>query len=141
MVTRSQATEDEHVFFAPGAAILAPNRALGVDEHTEPEYVDSFFKSLNVPNYTYADGISIQVPLLAYIYKGRIERAVKLRDGGNSFRLVYSWTLDSHPEIRSFLKLDPDGLITDNPADLKNIIINEFARQFELAQVGYNPFG
>jgi hypothetical protein len=92
IVTRSQATEDDHVFFAPGALLLSPNRALGVDEHTEPEFVDSFFKSINAPSYTYADGISIQVPLLALIYKGRIKRAIAMRDAGNSFKLVYSWT-------------------------------------------------
>ena len=141
MVTRSQATEDEFVFFGPGAQLLDPNRALGVDEHTEPEYADSFFKSLSVPNYTYADGISIQVPLLADLFKGRIERAVALRDAGNSFKLVYSWTLDQTSEIRGFLNINPDGLITDNPAALKEILTTEFSQQYQLAQVGYNPFG
>lgn len=140
MVTRSQATEDEHVFFAPGATILSPNRALGVDEHTEPEYVDAFFKSLNVPNYTYADGISIQVPLLADLYKGRIKRAVAMRDAGGSFKLVYSWTIDSPSEITGFLNLNPDGLITDSPAALKQILTTQFSAQYQIAPVGYNPF-
>jgi hypothetical protein len=139
-VTRSQAQEDEFTFFAPGATILSPNRALGVDEHTEPEYVDSFFKTLNVPNYTYADGISILAPLLAGLFKPRIERAVALRDGGNSFKFVYSWTLDSTGDITEFLDLNPDGLITDSPAALKEILINQYADKYELAQLGYNPF-
>jgi hypothetical protein len=140
MITRSQATEDEHVFFAPGAQLLPPNKALGVDEHSEPEYADVFFKSLNVPNYTYADGISIQIPLLAFIYRGRIKRAVAMRDAGNSFKLVYSWTLDMPDEIRSFLELNPDGLITDNPAALREMITTEFSQQYQLATPGYNPF-
>jgi hypothetical protein len=140
MVTRSQATEDEYVFFGPAAPILPPNMALGVDEHTEPEYVDSFFKSLNVSSYTYADGISILAPLLSILFKGRIERAVALRDAGNSFKLVYSWTLDSPSDIDMFLNLNPDGLITDNPASLKEIITTQFAQQYQLAQPGYNPF-
>jgi hypothetical protein len=139
-VTRSQAQEDEFTFFAPGATLLSPNRALGVDEHTEPDYVDSFFKTLNVPNYTYADGISILAPLLAGLFKGRIERAVALRDGGNSFKFVYSWTLDSPGDIEEFLNINPDGLITDSPAALKQIITTQYAEQYQIAQLGYNPF-
>ncbi len=139
-ITRSQATADEHVFFGPGAALLRPNQALGVDEHTEPEFTDLFFKSLNITNYTYADGISIQIPFLADIYKGRIKRAVAMRDKGNSFKLVYSWTLDMALEINTFLKLNPDGLITDHPAALKEILTTKFSQQYQLAQVGYNPF-
>jgi hypothetical protein len=140
MVTRSQATEDEYVFFGPGASVLSPNNALGVDEHTEPEFVDSFFQSLNIPNYTYADGISILAPLLSIFFKGRIERAVAMRDKGDSFKLVYSWTLDSSSDIDMFLKLNPDGLITDTPAALKEIITTNFSQQYQLAPVGYNPF-
>lgn len=139
-ITRSQATEDEHVFFGPAAASLPANMALGVDEHTEPEFLDTFFKSLNATCYTYADGISIQLPLLADIYIGRIKRAIAMRDQGNSFKLVYSWTLDLPDEIASFLQLGPDGLITDTPVALKQILTTHFPDQYQLAQVGYNPF-
>ena len=140
MVTRSQATEDEYFFFGPGGPVLSPGNALGIDEHTEPEYVDSFFKSLNVPNYTYADGISILAPLLSVFFMARIERAVAMRDKGDSFKLVYSWTLDSTTDIETFLNLNPDGLITDNPAALKEIITTKYSRQYQLAPIGYNPF-
>jgi len=141
MITRSQGQQEEFDFFEPGAMLLSPNRALGIDEHTDPFYADSFFKALNVPNYTYADGISIQVPFLADIYKGRIKKAIQMRDKGNSFKLVYSWTIDSESEIEGFLKLNPDGLITDDPARLKTILTTQFSDTLQLAQVGYNPFG
>ena len=140
MVTRSQAQGSEFTFFAPGATILSPNRALGIDEHTNPLDADAFFKALNVPNYTFADGISIQVPLLADIYKERIKQAIAMRDAGGSFKLVYSWTLDLPSEIIGFLKLNPDGLITDSPAALKEILTSQFSEQYQMAQVGYNPF-
>jgi hypothetical protein len=140
MVTRSQATEDEYVFFTPGAGILSPDRALGVDEHTEPAYVESFFKSLGATNYTYADGISILTPLLSDFFKERIKKAVAMRDNGNSFKIVYSWTLDSPADIDAFLGLNPDGLITDSPSALKQIITTKYAAQYQLAQVGYQPF-
>ncbi|WP_295676048.1 hypothetical protein [uncultured Mucilaginibacter sp.] len=140
MVTRSQAQGSEFTFFAPGATILSPNRALGIDEHTNPLDADAFFKALNVPNYTFADGISIQVPLLADIYKERIKQAIAIRDAGGSFKLVYSWTLDLQSEIIGFLKLNPDGLITDSPAALKGILTSQFSEQYQMAQVGYNPF-
>jgi hypothetical protein len=139
-VTRSQATEDEHVFFAPAASLMAPNNAIGVDEHTEPEFADAFFKSLNVSNYTYADGISIELPLLADFFIGRIKRAVSLRDGGNSFKMVYAWTLDLNIEIHQYLNANPDGLITDSPRFLKEILTGDFSDKFEVAKVGYNPF-
>ena len=136
-VTRSQATEEEYVFFEPS---VPTKYALGIDEHTEPEFVDAFFKSMNVPNYTYADGISIQVPLLADLYLDRIKRAITMRDKGNSFKLVYSWTIDESYEIESFLKLNPDGLITDSPSNLKEIITTKFSTQYQIAKLGYNPF-
>jgi hypothetical protein len=139
-ITRSQATEDEHVFFRPVCTSLPANMALGVDEHTEPEFLDKFFKSLNATNYTYADGISIQLPLLADIYLGRIKRAIAMRDKGNSFKLVYSWTLDIPDEIVTFLHLGPDGLITDTPGALRQILTHFFSDKYQLAQLGYNPF-
>jgi hypothetical protein len=139
-ITRSQATEDEHVFFSPAATALPANMAIGVDEHTSPEFLDTFFKSFGATNYTYADGISIQLPLLADIYLGRIKRAIAMRDQGNSFKLVYSWTLDIPDEIITFLRQGPDGLITDTPGALKQILTHFFADQYQLAQVGYNPF-
>ncbi|HXC04441.1 MAG TPA: hypothetical protein VNZ86_06790, partial [Bacteroidia bacterium] len=45
VITRSQATEEEHVFFAPASGELGSNFALGVDEYTHPEDVNSLFKS------------------------------------------------------------------------------------------------
>jgi hypothetical protein len=140
MVTRSQAQEDEFVFFGPAATILPPNWAVGVDEHTDPFTADPFFKTLAIPNYTYADGISILAPLLAGLFKQNIEKAITMRDAGNSFKLVYSWTLDSPSDIQTFLNLNPDGLITDSPAALNEIITTNFSAQYQLAQVGYNPF-
>jgi len=140
MVTRSQAQQDEFFFFRPAATILPSNWAVGVDEHTDPLVADPFFKTLNIPSYTYADGISILAPLFGGLFKRNIEQAVAMRDAGNSFKLVYSWTLDSPVEIRSFLNFGPDGLITDSPAALKEIITNEFSQQYQLAQAGYNPF-
>lgn len=139
-ITRSLATEHEHVFFAPAAGSLFANWATGVDEHTEPEYTDAFFKSLGITTYTYADGISIQVPLLAEIYLPRIKRAVAMRDTGTSFKLVYAWTLDLQHEIETFLNLNPDGLITDSPASLKSIITGKFSAQYRLATPADNPF-
>lgn len=139
-ITRSLGGADEHVFFEHGAASLPANCGFGIDEHTEPDYADAFFKSMNVKNYTYADGISIQLPLLAYFFTGRIKKAVALRDKGNSFKMVYAWTLDHPGEIVSYLKLNPDGLITDNPAALKDILVTKFKDKFELAKPGYNPF-
>ena len=141
IITRSQATEDEHVFFAPAAGLLPANWALGVDEHTEPDFTDAFFKSLNAPRYTYADGISIQLPLLTRIFWERIKRAIPMRDSGTAFKMVYSWTLDSDADIKSFLQINADGLITDNPAAIKQIITSApFSGQYSLAPVGYNPF-
>ena len=138
--TRSHAGADEHVFFEHGVPSVQPGIALGIDEHTDPEYTDAFFRSINVTNYTFADGISIQVPLLAYFFTARIKRAVAMRDKGNSFKMVYAWTLDHPGEIAAYLKLNPDGLITDNPAALKDILATKFAGKFEIAKPGYNPF-
>jgi hypothetical protein len=139
VITRSQATADEHMFFSPAAGNLALNGAVGVDEHTEPEFADAFFKSLGITTYTYADGISI--PLLSEFFWDRIRRAAALRDKGNSFKLVYTWTLDTPHDIKRFLGLETDGMITDSPGALKEILVSaEFAGKYQVAPVGYNPF-
>ncbi|HXD93079.1 MAG TPA: hypothetical protein VNX01_07680 [Bacteroidia bacterium] len=137
MITRSHATEDEHIFFSPMAGKLTANEGIGVDEHTNPKEADLFFKSLKVKNYTYADGISI--PVLSEIFWERIKNAVALRDTGSSFKMVYAWTLDHPMDIHSFLKLNPDGMITDSPAALKEIL-KSYPDQYQLALLGYNPF-
>ncbi|MBF0456445.1 MAG: hypothetical protein HQK99_00940 [Nitrospirae bacterium] len=142
LVTRSQATTDEHVFFQAATQATLPKKfAVGVDENTQPEYADVFYKSLEIKNYTYADGISIQLPLLSRIFWKRIEEAVSMRDKGDSFKMVYSWTLDLHDDIEAFLKLNVDGLITDSPGMLRKLIASDpFSKQYGLATVGDNPF-
>jgi hypothetical protein len=144
VITRSQATEEEHAFFSPAAGQLAANGALGIDEYTHPEDVDVFFKSLGIANYTFADGISVPVngaalPFLIELFWGRIKHAVDQRDQGNSFRMVYTWTLNNPLDIHRFLKLNTDGMITDDPAELKEILAS-YPEQYQLAPLGYNPF-
>ncbi|HKC66913.1 MAG TPA: hypothetical protein VKG26_01690 [Bacteroidia bacterium] len=137
-ITRSQITADEHLFFNPLTNKLNANEAIGVDEHTHPDDADIFFKSLNIKNYTYADGISVELPLLIDLFWARIKKAIALRDAGNSFKMVYTWTLDHPDAIHTFLKLNPDGMITDSPAALKDIL--KTYPNFQLAPLGYNPF-
>jgi hypothetical protein len=139
VITRDQATADEHMFFSPAAGHLAVNGAVGVDENTEPEMANAFFRSLGIKNFTFGDGISI--PLLSQFFWNSIKRAVAMRDAGGSFRMVYAWTLDTPLDINSFLKLDTDGMITDSPGAVKEIVESApFAGQYQLAPVGYNPF-
>ncbi|MCG6551747.1 MAG: hypothetical protein L7F77_05420 [Candidatus Magnetominusculus sp. LBB02] len=143
VVTRSQATADEHVFFQPARLATLPKKfAVGVDEYTQPEYADVFYKSLEITNYTYADGISIQLPFLSRIFFWkRIEEAVSMRDKGDSFKMVYSWTLDLQEDIEAFLKLNVDGLITDSPGMLRKLIASDpFSKLYRLATVEDNPF-
>lgn len=142
LITRSQVQGEEHTFFAPAATAAQPaSKAFGIDEHTEPEVVDAFVKSLNIPHYTYADGISIQIPLLSRIFWERIKRAIAMRDKGDSFKLVYSWTLDIEEDIKAFLHLNPDGLITDSPGRLKQILESApFSTQYQLAKPNNNLF-
>lgn len=139
VITRSQATADEHLFFSPLTANLKPNEAIGVDEHTHPNDADIFFRSLTQKNYTYADGISIPLPLFNELFWERIKKAVAQRDANNSFKMVYAWTLDHPIDIHAFLKLNPDGMITDSPAALKEIL-KSYPTQYQLAPLGYNPF-
>ncbi|MGZ4099704.1 MAG: hypothetical protein ACXVNM_12535, partial [Bacteroidia bacterium] len=134
LITRSQAQGDEHDFFSPAAGQLAVNAAVGVDEYTHPEEADAFFKSMNISNYTFADGLSIQVPLLIEFFWRKIKHAVELRDQGNSFKMVYTWTLDRPMDIHSFLKLNTDGMITDNPATLKEMLLSpQYSEQYKIA--------
>ncbi|XP_035226852.1 dermonecrotic toxin StSicTox-betaIB1i-like [Stegodyphus dumicola] len=73
----------------------------------------------------------------------RLQQALNARDSNSSsFDKVYHWTIDSKQRMRSSLDMAVDGIITNAPAVLKDIIENEdpYTQQFSLATIQENPF-
>ncbi|MEY4875409.1 MAG: hypothetical protein RL708_558, partial [Bacteroidota bacterium] len=122
------------------APSLSNNQAIGTDAKADANEVNSDFKSIGVP-YTYADGDSFFLTS-SLKFKSKIQDAINLRDGGDSFSLVYTWTLSSIKHSKEFLDIGVDGIIvTDNTIeDLKDLINGDYSDRFELATKSYNPF-
>lgn len=110
--------------------MLKDNEWLGVDQNTSAKDVNTFFTSAGIKNFTYGNGIS--VPLIpTTLYKKKIQEAITLRDSGSSFSMVYVWTVNSKSSMRTYINLGVDGLITDNPARLKDLLATEYPGTFD----------
>jgi len=88
--------------------------------------------------YSYAIGASSIMPSILFL--PFINKAISMRDQGNSFSLVYVWTVNNSEYMKAFLNADVDGMITDNISGLKALIDNSYSGSFELARKEYCPF-
>jgi hypothetical protein len=117
------------------------DEAIGIDEGISSGRAERFFKRIPVP-FVYGHGTSVPfVP--ATIYLARINRALRRRDAGGSFRLVYPWTVNAESSMRKFLDLERgiDGIITDNIQELKQLIESEpYSKRYRLATSADKPF-
>ena len=123
------------------------NEAVGIDQNTTASVSNNFFNPLKI-NYTYADGISIDVEVgdlypTADEYFSQIGNAVKLRDAGNSFKMVYAWTVNSIDDMQKYLDNNVDGMIVDlnDIQDLVTLLKSDkYSGVYEIAKNGDNPF-
>jgi len=117
------------------------NEALGIDEGISPKRADRIAKQFPTP---FVFGIGTSVPLVpTTIYLPRIAKAIKYRDRGNSFRMVYPWTVNSEASMRRFLDLEGriDGMITDHPALLRKLIESApYNTLYRIATAEDSPF-
>jgi hypothetical protein len=106
---------------------LMPGQALGTDEFDNPVEADNKFRDRGFP-YVYGHGNST---IFNDLFKP-IAKAVSLRDSGNSFELVYPWTVDTKRSFRRYLDLGVDGIMTNKPERLRKLIEEEYADKYEL---------
>lgn len=117
------------------------DEAIGIDEGISSGRADRFFKRVGMP---YVYGIGTSVPLIpTTMYLPRINRALRRRDEGSSFRLVYPWTVNAESSMRKFLNLERgvDGIITDNVKQLRKLLESEpYSKRYRMATADDKPF-
>lgn len=107
-----------------------PSERVGSDNGEDPAVVSSFFLQQAPGLKTiYAAGNSVfspvgndffsrlgrlVVPSAFQPYFQNIKKAVAMRDAGNSFDLVYAWTINDGKQMRQYLDLGIDCMITDD---------------------------
>lgn len=118
--------------------------AVGVDGEGSPADVEAAFRARGQKRFAYANGSivpGIKFGLFKSIMAAKALQAAAA--GGDSFKLVYAWVINSEASVRSYLDLRVDGLIVDLhavPGVLRVLKEERFAPAYELARVGHNPF-
>ncbi|PRD31358.1 UNVERIFIED_CONTAM: Phospholipase D LsaSicTox-alphaIB2i [Trichonephila clavipes] len=103
--------------------------------------IRDMFKALGIKdNIWQGDGKTNCIS--AFYPDGRLRRAVFIRDSKNGFiSKVYHWTIDLKIRMRSSLNLGVDGMITNDPEDLLDVIQEPYyAESFRLANINDDPF-
>ena len=106
---------------------LTSSQAAGTDEFNDPEQAHIHFKEGSY-NYIYGFGNST----FFHDLTEPISKAVSMRDKGNSFKMVYPWTIDTKASLKHYLDLEVDGMITNEPERLRNLIEDEYQGKYRL---------
>jgi hypothetical protein len=118
---------------------LNDREAVGVDQGSKnPGEENDAFGKMKVSAYTYATRKNV---LSAGSSVKKIKAAVRLRDNGNSFKLVYVWTVNGKSPMKKYLNIEGgiDGIVTDNPFKLINTL-RKYSGGYHLATSNYQPF-
>lgn len=120
------------VDFLAGQKSQRANEAVGVDEDAEPEEVNNYFKERGM-NHNFGSGSSFFSPVREK-YVEHIKTALYLRENGG-FKFVHAWCVNDDDDMRVYLNLELpiDGILTDEPAKLKQLIESpEYSSKFTL---------
>ncbi|MBI2769191.1 MAG: hypothetical protein HYX47_06190 [Burkholderiales bacterium] len=110
------------------APLLRPGEAVGIDDGMPHDEAHTKFNALGAA-YTFAHRADI----------AEVQRAVALRDRGNSFRLVYAWTINDRDKLKALVDAGVNGVIVDmqSVATLCGLLAGQPAR---LARPDDQPF-
>lgn len=103
------------------------------------ENIQAMWTRLNVSNVWQGEGITNCFnPILSH----QLAKLVEARDINSYFRKVYRWTIDLSDSIRSVLRYDIDGIMTNHPERIVQIITEDpdFSRSYRIATIHDNPF-
>ncbi|GFS43512.1 dermonecrotic toxin LsaSicTox-alphaIB2i, partial [Nephila pilipes] len=98
--------------------------------------IRDMFKALGIKDHIWqGDGKTNCIS--AFYPDGRLRRAAFIRDSKKSFiSKVYHWTIDLKIRMRSSLNVGVDGMITNDPEDLLDVIREPYyAESFRLATI------
>jgi len=111
-----------------------------IDAEDDPAEVATYFRNRGIAHACYGNGISALNAIVGPFYRETIEHACLLKAAQFEPRFVYAWTVNDDDEIREYLRIGVDGLISDNVRKLRSIALSpEFAGLYRLAQRSDNP--
>lgn len=132
---------DEGGFFDRIIDILGPREGLMVDAEDDPGAVTNYFTSRGLTHQGYGNGISFMNFVLGPYYRYTLEAACGIRAQAGRPSFIYVWTVNAHDELREYIRIGVDGIITDDPHDLVDIAAEgEFAGLITLATRADSPF-
>ena len=128
-------------FFDDIIAILQPREGLMIDADNDPGAVSNYFADRGVFNQGYGNGISFLNFLAGPQYRYTLEAACGIRAQAGRPRFIYVWTVNVHEDIREYIRIGVDGVITDDVSDLRTIMAEaDFFPMIRLATRADNPF-
>jgi PLAT/LH2 domain len=133
--------DNQGAFFDRIVDILGPREGLMIDAEDDPGAVTNYFNSRGVTNQGYGNGISFANFILGPYYRYTLEAACGIRAQAGRPRFIYVWTVNSHADLREYIRIGVDGAITDDVGDLRSIATeNQFNSVIRLATRADNPF-
>lgn len=121
--------------------LLGPREGLMIDAEDDPVGVADYFSSRGVDHQCYGNGISFANSVIGPYYRYTLERACELTAQANRPKFVYVWTVNDDDEMREYIRIGVDGIISDDVAKLKAITGEaEFASLIRIAQRIDDPF-
>jgi hypothetical protein len=124
--------DDEHIFD------LIKGRLTGriggmIDEENDVARVVKFFADGGVQNFAYGNGIAVLNSVLGPNVRPAIERACQQRAATARPDFVNVWSVNDPGLQREYLRIGVDSMITDRPAQLRGIVLNEFKSSLRIA--------
>ena len=137
----SVAKMGQGAFFDRIFDILGPREGLMVDAEDDPGAVTNYFTGRGVDHQGYGNGISFVNFILGPYYRYTLDAACGIRAQAGRPRFIYVWTVNSHADLREYIRIGVNGVITDDVGDLVVIAAEDaFAPLIRLATRADNPF-
>jgi PLAT/LH2 domain len=139
-VILSVASRRRAALFTDIARRLGEREAAMLDSENDPASVTAFLTQAGVANPCFGNGISVLNSILGPNVRPSLEWATQLRASRGRLRFAYAWTVNSPRLMREYIRIGVDGLITDRPARLRDVMMEpEFQRLVQLATRADNP--
>jgi hypothetical protein len=103
-----------------------------IDEENDVSGVVNFFANGGVQNFAYGNGIAVLNSVLGPNIRPSMERACQMRAASGRPDFVNVWSVNDASLQREYLRIGVDSMITDQPAQLRSIVLNEFKSSLRL---------
>lgn len=121
-VVFSVSSLSETAIFADIKSQFGPREGSMIDQENDPIAVSDFFSGAGITNQSFGNGISVANSILGPNVRPSIEKACWFRATTDRLRFIYAWTVNDHDLMREYIRIGLDGMITDEPGDLRAIL-------------------